>query len=56
VGVSAPPSASAAARDPTRHFANSVDELFENSLRDLDSINMVGISIHNAKNQQDKRV
>jgi hypothetical protein len=56
VRMLAPPSASAAAQDPTRHFANSVDELFEYSLRDLDPSDMVGISIHNANNQQDRPV
>ena len=36
------------ARDPAQHFANSVDELLEYSLRDLAPSDMVGISIHNA--------
>ena len=43
-------------RDPVRHFATSVDELFEYSLRDLAPCDMVGISIHNADNQQDKPI
>jgi hypothetical protein len=32
----APPLDSAVSQDPARHFANSVDELFEYSFRDLD--------------------
>jgi len=52
----APSPASAAARDPARHFANSVDEFFNYSLRDLEPDDMVGISIHNADNQQDKPI
>lgn len=48
VRLTAPPPASATARDPVRHFANSVDELFEYSLRDLQPGDMVEISIHNA--------
>jgi hypothetical protein len=47
---------SAAAQHPARHFADSMDELFEYSLRDLDPGDMVGISIHNAENQQDKSI
>jgi hypothetical protein len=56
VRLNASPLASAAARDPARHFANSVDELFEYSLRDLEPADMVGISIHNADNQQDRPI
>jgi len=50
------PPTSAAARDPARHSANSVDELFEYLLRDLEPGDMVGISIYNADNQQDKLI
>jgi len=39
---------------PARHFACSVDEVFAYSFRDLDPSNMVGISIHNVDNRQDK--
>jgi len=39
-----------------RYFADSVDELFEYSLRDLDPSDMVGISIHNATNRQDRPI
>jgi hypothetical protein len=42
--------------NPARHFANSVEELFDYSLRDLDPSDMVGISIHNADIQQDKPI
>ena len=44
------------ARDTARHFASSVDELIEYSLRDLEPGDMVGISIHNADNQQDRPI
>ena len=53
--MTAPP-ASAAARDPARHFDNSVDELFEYSLRDLETSDMLGISFHLADNQQDRPI
>jgi hypothetical protein len=56
VRMTAPPSASAAIQDPARHFAEIVDELFEYSLRDLDPSDVLGISIHNADNQQDKPI
>jgi len=56
VRMTAPPPASEVARDPARHFANSVDKHFEYSLRDLDSSDMVGVSIHNADSQQDKPI
>jgi hypothetical protein len=39
-----------------QHFADSVDEVFEYSLRDLQPDDMVGISIHNADNQQGRPV
>lgn len=55
VRMTAPPPSNAEARDPA-HFANSMDELLEYSLRDLDPSNMVGMSLHNAGNQQDKPV
>jgi hypothetical protein len=56
VRSTAPPPASAAARDSIRHFAKSVDELFEYSLRDLEPGDMVGISIHNADNRRDRPI
>jgi hypothetical protein len=36
----------------TRHFADSIGEIFQYSLRDLQLDDMVGISIHNEDNQQ----
>jgi hypothetical protein len=48
-----PSAASAAVQDPAQYFADSVDELFDYSLCDLDSADMEGISIYNADNQQD---
>jgi hypothetical protein len=39
----APPTARAAMRDPTRNFDNSVDEMFDYSLPDLDPSDMIGI-------------
>ena len=51
VRMAVPPPSSTAARDPARHFANSVDELFEYSLRDLDPSDIVYISIHNPDNE-----
>ena len=47
------PSASSTA---TQHFTVSVDVLFEYSLRDLQPSDMVGISIYNADNQQDRLI
>lgn len=54
--MTAPPQARTAVRDTARHFANSVEEPFEYSLRDLDPSDMVGVSIHNADNQQNRPV
>jgi len=45
-----------AARDPDGYFAESVDEIFNYSLRDLKPGDMVGISIHNVDNQQGKPI
>lgn len=56
VRITTSPPASKVARDPARHFASSMDELFEYLLRYLDPSGMVGISIHNADNQQHKPV
>jgi len=53
--MTAPPS-SAEAQDSARYFADSVDELFEYSLRDLDPCDMVGISIQNATSHQDRPI
>ena len=50
VRLTAPPSSTTAAQ----YFNESVDALFEYSLRDLQPSDMVGISIHNADNQQDR--
>jgi hypothetical protein len=52
VRLTAPSAATSAAQ----HFADSVDHVFEYSLRDLQPDDMVGISIHNAGNQQDRPV
>jgi len=51
-----PPNTSGAEQYPAQYFADSVDELFEYSLRDLDPSDMVGISIHNANHQQDRPI
>jgi hypothetical protein len=56
VRMTSPPVARAAEQDPAQYFAHSVDDLFDKTLRDLDSSGMVGISIHNADNQQDKPI
>jgi hypothetical protein len=56
VRMTASPLASEVARDPTRHFANSVDKHFEYSLRNLDPSDMVGVSIYNSDNQQDEPI
>jgi hypothetical protein len=56
VRLTAPPPASSAARDPARYFANSMDELFDYSLLDLEPSDMMGILIHNADNQQDRPI
>jgi hypothetical protein len=52
VRLTAPPPSSTAAP----HFIDSVDALFEYSLRDLQPSDMVGISIYNADNQQDRPI
>jgi hypothetical protein len=52
VKVTAPPRTSSAAR----HFADSVDKIFEYALRDLQPSDMVGISFHNVDNQQDRQI
>jgi hypothetical protein len=52
VRLTAPPLSSTAAR----HFIESVDALFEYSLRDLEPSDMVEISLHNADNQQDRPI
>jgi hypothetical protein len=56
VQVMAPPQHSVEARDIARYFAESVDELFEYALRDLDPGDMVGVSIHTADNRQDRPI
>ena len=43
----------ATAKESARHLANSVDELFEYSLHDVDPCDMVGIPIRNEDNQQE---
>ena len=52
VRLTAPPPKSTAAR----HLADSVNALFEYSLRDLQHSDMGGTSIHNADNQQDRPI
>jgi hypothetical protein len=52
----APPQASAAARDPGRHFAYGVDDLLEYPLRDLEPRIWWALSIHSADNQHDKPI
>jgi hypothetical protein len=52
VQLTAPPPSTTAAL----HFTDSVDALFEYPLRDLQPSDMVGISIHNADNQQDRPI
>jgi hypothetical protein len=44
------------ATDPVTHFLTSVDDLFEYALRDCDDSDMVGITIRNSVNEQDKPV
>jgi hypothetical protein len=56
VRMMSPTAASAAAQGPAQYFAHSEDELFDYSLRDLDPSDMVGISIHNADNQEDRPI
>ena len=51
VRMTDPTAENVAASDPLQHFADSVDELFEYSMRDLDPRDMLGISIHKADNQ-----
>jgi hypothetical protein len=46
VRLTAPPPETSAAQ----HFGDSVGDVFEYSLRDLQPSDMVGISIHNADN------
>jgi len=52
VRLTAPPPTSTVAH----YFVDSVDALFEYYLRDLQPSDMVGISIHNADNQQARPV
>jgi len=40
--------------DPVAHFLDSVDDLFEHVLRDVDVAIMVGITIQNQVDQNDK--
>jgi hypothetical protein len=48
VRLTAPPPATFAAQ----HFADSVDQVFDYSLLDLEPDDMAGISIHNAYNEE----
>jgi len=41
-------------RDPVSHFLASVKELFEHALQNLSDSDMVGITIQNRVNQNDK--
>jgi predicted Zn-dependent protease len=54
VRMTAPPTDSVASRDIARYLAESVDELFEYALRNLQHGDMVGVSIHNADSLQDR--
>ena len=42
--------------DPVRHFLASVNELFEYALQDVSDSDMVGITIRNQVNQNDKPI
>ena len=44
------------ASSTARHLANGVEERSEYTLRNLETSNMVGISIHKADNQQDRPI
>ena len=42
--------------DPVAHFLASVNDLIEHALRDVDDRDMVGITIQNQVNQNDKLI
>jgi hypothetical protein len=42
--------------DPVGHFLASVNNLFEHALRDVDATDMVGMTIQNRVNQNDKPI
>jgi hypothetical protein len=42
--------------DPVGHFLASVNDLFEHALRDVDATDMVGLTIQNRVNQNDKPI
>jgi len=42
--------------DPVAHFLASVNDLFEHALNDVDNADMVGITIQNLVNQNDKSI
>jgi len=42
--------------DPVAHFLASVNRLIEHGLRDADDSDMVGMTIHNQVNQNDKPI
>ena len=42
--------------DPVGHFLASVNELFEYALQDVSDSDMVGITIQNQVNQNDKAI
>ena len=44
------------ASDPVSHFLASVNDLFEHTLSDVDDSDMVGITIENQVNQNDKPI
>ena len=48
-----PPSEST---DPVAYFLASVNDLFEHVLRDVDDADMVGVTIQNQINQNDKSI
>jgi len=43
------------ARDPVSHFLTRVNDLFEHALQNLSDTDMLGITIHNRVNQNDKQ-
>ena len=42
--------------NPVAHFLASVNDLFEHTLRDVDDSDMLGITIKNQVNQNDKPI
>jgi hypothetical protein len=44
------------ATDPVSHFLTRVNDLFEHALQNLSDTDMLGITIHNRVNQNDKPI